>query len=112
MGNVQLHLCESSAVFRKGDVGLYRSELSEMGKFERTGQLGILQEKERKRFSSAVIEEIATAIMESSIKSLHGTPSVPTILRNLDMQYSTVPHIMSRILYFYSHKIQAVQQVG
>ena len=61
-----------------------------MGKFERTGQLGVLPGRGRKRVNTVVVEDIATAVVEASRESLHGTVSVPTISRTLDMPYSTV----------------------
>ncbi|GFU93744.1 DUF4817 domain-containing protein [Trichonephila clavipes] len=59
-------------------------------KFEKTGQLGILLGRRRKRVNTTVVEDIATAVVEARSESLHGTASVPTISRTLDMPYSTV----------------------
>lgn len=82
-----------------------------MVKFERTGQLGVLPGRGRKRVNSAVVEDVATAVVEGSSESLHGSVSVPTISRTLDMPYSTVRHIMRRILNFYPYKIKVVHQL-
>ncbi|GFX13328.1 uncharacterized protein TNCV_2907511 [Trichonephila clavipes] len=80
-----------------------------MVKFEKTGQLGVLPGRGRKRINTYVIEDIATTVVEASSESLHATVSVPTISRTLDMPYSTVRHIMLKILNFYPYKIQVVQ---
>ncbi|GFX89142.1 DUF4817 domain-containing protein [Trichonephila clavipes] len=59
-------------------------------KFEKTGQLGILPGRGRKRINTAVVEDITTAIVEEGNESLHGTVSGPTISHTLDMPYSSV----------------------
>ncbi|GFX70627.1 DUF4817 domain-containing protein [Trichonephila clavipes] len=76
-----------------------------MVKFKKTGQLGVLPGKGRKRVNIAFVEDIATAVVAASSESLHGTPSVPSISRTLDMLYSIVRHIMRKILNFYPHNI-------
>ena len=82
-----------------------------MVKFEHTGQLGVLPGRERKRVRTTIVEDVATAIMEARRESVHGTVSVPTISRTLDMPNSTVRHIMCRGLNFYPYKIQTVKQL-
>lgn len=45
--------------------------------------------KEKEKVSDAVLENIATAVMEASIESSHSSVSVPTISCTLDMLYPT-----------------------
>ncbi|GFT69587.1 uncharacterized protein TNCV_1298191 [Trichonephila clavipes] len=82
-----------------------------MIKFEKPRQLGVLPGRGRKIVNTAVVQDIATAVMKASSESLHGTLSVPAILRTLYMPYFPVRHIMCKILNFYPYVIQAVQQL-
>ncbi|GFT14904.1 uncharacterized protein TNCV_3483531 [Trichonephila clavipes] len=82
-----------------------------MLKFEKSGQLDVLPGKGRKRVNTAVAENFATAVVEASNESLHGTVRIPIISRTLNMLYSTVRHIMCKTLNFYPYKIQAVQHL-
>ncbi|GBM85277.1 hypothetical protein AVEN_84104-1 [Araneus ventricosus] len=59
-------------------------------KFETTGQLGILPGRGRKRSPSSSVEEMATAVVEASSQSPHGSVSVPVVSRVLDMLHSAV----------------------
>ncbi|GFT18129.1 uncharacterized protein TNCV_182971 [Trichonephila clavipes] len=77
----------------------------------KTGRLGILPGRGRKRVNTFIVEDTATAVVEASSESLLGTVSVQTVSRTFDMPYSTVRHIMRKILNFYPHKIQAVHQL-
>ena len=72
----------------------------------------VLPGRGRKRIRTTIVEDVTTAVVEASSKSLHGTVSVPTISRTLDVPYSTVHHIMRRALNFYPYKIQVAQQLG
>ncbi|GFV87389.1 hypothetical protein TNCV_4033611 [Trichonephila clavipes] len=78
-----------------------------MVKFEKTKQLGVLPRIGRKRDKTAVVEDIATVVVEASTESLHRIVSEPTISRTLYIPYSTARHIMRNILNFYPYKIQA-----
>ena len=80
--------------------------------FKRTGQLGVLSGRRKKRVRTSIVEHVATAVVEASSESLHGTVSVPTISHTLDVPYSTIRQIMCRVLNFYPYKIQVVQQLG
>ncbi|GBN54343.1 hypothetical protein AVEN_211422-1 [Araneus ventricosus] len=51
---------------------------------------------------------LATAVVEASSQSVHGSVSVPIVSRVLDMPYSTVRKILRRILNFYPYKIEHV----
>ncbi|GBL73710.1 hypothetical protein AVEN_230699-1 [Araneus ventricosus] len=77
-------------------------------KFETTGQLAILPGRGRKQIPSSSVEDVATAVVEASSQSPHGSVSVPVISRVLDMSYSTVQKILRRILNFYPYKIKPV----
>ncbi|GBM70864.1 hypothetical protein AVEN_76819-1 [Araneus ventricosus] len=48
-------------------------------KFETTGQLGILPGRGRKQIPSPSVEDMATAVVEASSQSLHGSVSVPIV---------------------------------
>ncbi|GFY22107.1 uncharacterized protein TNCV_3297511 [Trichonephila clavipes] len=65
----------------------------------------------KKQRRGPISENIATAVVEGSSESLHGTVRVLTISRTLVMPYSTGRHIMREILNFYLYKIQGVQQL-
>ncbi|GFY02073.1 hypothetical protein TNCV_5099341 [Trichonephila clavipes] len=69
-------------------------------------ELGVLSRRGQKRDKTAVVEDIATAVVKASTESLHGIVSIPTISRTLDMSYSSVRHIKRNILNFYPYKIQ------
>ncbi|GBN87981.1 hypothetical protein AVEN_141208-1 [Araneus ventricosus] len=77
-------------------------------KFEATGQIGILPGCGRKQIPSYSAEDGATAVVEVSSKSPHGSVSVPVVSRVLDMPYYTVRIILRLILNFYTYKIQPV----
>ncbi|GBM57910.1 hypothetical protein AVEN_237791-1 [Araneus ventricosus] len=62
-------------------------------KFETTGQLGIFSGRGRKQIPSSSVEDVATAVVEASSLSPHGSVSVPVASRVLDMPYSTVRNI-------------------
>ncbi|GFY28708.1 DUF4817 domain-containing protein [Trichonephila clavipes] len=81
------------------DVGV--SSLKHDGKIREIRQLGVLPGRGRKRVNTAVVEDITTAVVEASSESLYGAVSVWTISRTLGMAYSTVRHIMRKILNFY-----------
>ena len=72
-----------------------------MAKFERTGQLGVLPGRRKKRFRTTIVKDVATSVVEVSSESHHGTVSVQVITRTLDMPYSTARHIMHRVINFY-----------
>ncbi|GFX14238.1 DUF4817 domain-containing protein [Trichonephila clavipes] len=76
-------------------------------KFEKTRQLGVLSRRGRKRENTAVVEDIATEIVEANTESLQEIVSVPIISRTLDMPYSPVRHIMYNIFNFNPYKIYA-----
>ncbi|GFY16674.1 uncharacterized protein TNCV_2787981 [Trichonephila clavipes] len=50
-----------------------------MVKFKETEQLDVLPGSGRKRVNTAVLEDIATTVVEVSRESLHGTVNVPRI---------------------------------
>ncbi|GBM97647.1 hypothetical protein AVEN_68127-1 [Araneus ventricosus] len=77
-------------------------------KFEITGQLGILPSRARKQIPSSSVEDVATAVVEASNQSPHGSVRVPVVSLVLDMPYSTVRKILRRILNFYPYKIKPV----
>lgn len=54
-------------------------------KFGPTGQLGVLPGRGRKWVFTAIVENMATAVVEASTESFHGSVSVPNILLTLDM---------------------------
>ncbi|GFU53830.1 DUF4817 domain-containing protein [Trichonephila clavipes] len=66
-----------------------------MVKFEKTGQLGVLPRRGRKRDKTAVVENIAIAVVEASTESFHEIFSVPKISCTLDILYSTTRHIFA-----------------
>lgn len=65
-----------------------------MGKFEQTEKLAILRGTIRKRFITANVVNISTALLEASIELLHGSVGVPTISHTLDTTYSIARHIV------------------
>lgn len=67
--------------------------------------------REGKCVFNAIAEIITTAVAEESTESAHGSVSVLTVSRTLDIPYSTVRHIMRAIRNFYPYKIQAVPQM-
>ncbi|GFW57021.1 hypothetical protein TNCV_3473041 [Trichonephila clavipes] len=64
-----------------------------MVKFEKPGELGVLSGRGRKRVNTAIVEDIATVVVEASSESFYGTVSEPTVSSTLDMPYSTVRHM-------------------
>ena len=72
-----------------------------MMKFGQTEQLSVLLGRGRNRVNSAIVEEVSAVVVDASCTSLHGIVCAPTILRNPDMPFFTVRHIMHRIFNFY-----------
>ncbi|GFU42443.1 hypothetical protein TNCV_4555751 [Trichonephila clavipes] len=68
-----------------------------MVKFEKTRPIGVLSGRRQKRVNTTVVEGIVTSVVEASSESLHGTDSVPTISRSLDVLYCTVRQNGQRI---------------
>ncbi|GBO27038.1 hypothetical protein AVEN_18025-1 [Araneus ventricosus] len=62
----------------------------------------------RKQIRSSSVEDVATAVVQASSQSPHGSVSVPVVSRVLDMPYSNVRKILRRILNFYPCKIKPV----
>ncbi|GBM30876.1 hypothetical protein AVEN_85055-1 [Araneus ventricosus] len=77
-------------------------------KFKITGQFGILPGRGRMQIPSSSVEDVATAVIEASSQSSHGSVNVPVVSRAFYMTYSTVPKILWRILNFYPCKIKPV----
>ncbi|GBN31554.1 hypothetical protein AVEN_252175-1 [Araneus ventricosus] len=61
-----------------------------------------------KQIPSSSVEDVATAVVEASSQSPHGTVSVPVVSRVFYMPYSTVRKLLRRILNFYPYKIKPV----
>ncbi|GBL86262.1 hypothetical protein AVEN_131989-1 [Araneus ventricosus] len=71
-----------------------------------------MKQTEDESKSRLSVEDVATAVVESSIQSPHGSVSVPVVSRVLDMPYSTVRKILRRILNFYPYKIKPMPIAG
>ncbi|GIY76299.1 DUF4817 domain-containing protein [Caerostris extrusa] len=79
-------------------------------KFETTGQLAILLNRERKQIPSARVENGATAVVEASSQSPPGSVSVPVVSHVLVIPYSTKRKIPTTVFEFLSlFKIIPVQ---
>ncbi|GBL72540.1 hypothetical protein AVEN_127816-1 [Araneus ventricosus] len=81
-------------------------------KFETTGQLGILLGRLRKEIPSSSVEDVATAVVEASSQSPHGSVSVPVVSRVLDMSYSNVRKILRRDFEFLTLQNQAYAPIA
>ena len=75
-------------------------------KVETTEKVGILPSRldDEKKIPSSIIENVATAVLETSSHSLHGNERMLDIFLVLDISYSPIQKVLPGILYFIPRK--------
>lgn len=80
-------------------------------KFEETGSLDVAPGRGRRAIAPAIVEEIAIATAEASVRSSNASVSGRSIARALDIPWTTVRMILRKILKLYPYKMHFVQQL-
>ncbi|GFS55236.1 hypothetical protein TNCV_2789401 [Trichonephila clavipes] len=75
-------------------------------KFEETGELGELPRRGRKTVGT---ERVATAVVEKPFSSIYSSANGRSVLRELEISWSTLRKILRYVLKWYPYKIYAMK---
>ncbi|GBL83421.1 hypothetical protein AVEN_110719-1 [Araneus ventricosus] len=81
-------------------------------KFEKIGELCVLQGRGRKRLSNESAEEVILAVIERASGSQYSSTCARTVSLHLSLPWFTVRKVLRSIVKWYPYKIQVVQELN